>query len=237
MLEQANTTHKPNAISDPPRSKHRKQLHIQAPPPCSSLKCPPQLDVALLLEKAASDSTNCRQIPCAAHTTLNFLPARRCRFRCWPNRQVERLIKYRRHAAGQELHQDHVLALLSCSVTLEIQGTLFWGNLFLVGQPPKKKGKKGATEQLSLELHTIAFGVCFKAKEPFMFEANVRNRSQTSPPHLAISCGPSSPRKWLWVKHRYPKWNPGKWKHGPKSAVPCWFYFDPYPTNITENGT
>ena len=27
----------------------------------------------------------------------------------------------------------------------------------------------------------------------------------------------------------YPKWNPGKWKHGLKPAVPWWFHFDPYP--------
>ena len=25
--------------------------------------------------------------------------------------------------------------------------------------------------------------------------------------------------RWLWVKHMYPKWNPGKWKHGLKPAV------------------
>ena len=30
----------------------------------------------------------------------------------------------------------------------------------------------------------------------------------------------SNQRIWLWVKNRYPKRNPGKWKHGPKSAVP-----------------
>ena len=30
------------------------------------------------------------------------------------------------------------------------------------------------------------------------------------------------------VKNRYPNWNPSKWKHGPKPAVP-WFNFDPYP--------
>ena len=34
---------------------------------------------------------------------------------------------------------------------------------------------------------------------------------------------------WLWVKTRYPKWNPGKWKHGPKLAVFWWLNFDPYP--------
>ena len=33
----------------------------------------------------------------------------------------------------------------------------------------------------------------------------------------------------LWVKSMYPKWNPVKWKHGPKPAVPWWFNFDPYP--------
>ena len=26
----------------------------------------------------------------------------------------------------------------------------------------------------------------------------------------------------------YPKWNPGKWKHGLKRAVPWWLNFDPY---------
>ena len=25
---------------------------------------------------------------------------------------------------------------------------------------------------------------------------------------------------WVWVKNRYPKWNPGKWKQGLKPAVP-----------------
>ena len=29
---------------------------------------------------------------------------------------------------------------------------------------------------------------------------------------------------WLWVKNRYPKWNPGKWTHGLKPAVP-WCFF------------
>ena len=31
---------------------------------------------------------------------------------------------------------------------------------------------------------------------------------------------------WVWVKNRYPKWNPGKWKHGLKPEVLCWFYVD-----------
>ena len=35
---------------------------------------------------------------------------------------------------------------------------------------------------------------------------------------------------WLRGKHMYPKWSPGKWKHGPKPAVPCWSNFDPHPT-------
>ena len=30
-------------------------------------------------------------------------------------------------------------------------------------------------------------------------------------------------------KTRYPKWNPGKWKHRPKLAVAWWFNVDPYP--------
>ena len=32
------------------------------------------------------------------------------------------------------------------------------------------------------------------------------------------------------VKNRYAKWNPGKWQHGPKPAVPWWFNFDPHPS-------
>ena len=45
-------------------------------------------------------------------------------------------------------------------------------------------------------------------------------------------CVISSPKTerdatWLWVKIRYPKWNPSKWKLEP--AGPWWFHFDPYP--------
>ena len=40
--------------------------------------------------------------------------------------------------------------------------------------------------------------------------------------------------KWLWVKNMYTKWNAGKWKHGPKPAVPWWFNFDPYPSKVSR---
>ena len=33
---------------------------------------------------------------------------------------------------------------------------------------------------------------------------------------------------WLWVEHRYPKCNPGKWNRGLKPVVLQWFNFDPY---------
>ena len=33
---------------------------------------------------------------------------------------------------------------------------------------------------------------------------------------------------WLWVKDRYPEWNPGKWTYGRKPAGPCCFNFDSY---------
>ena len=33
-------------------------------------------------------------------------------------------------------------------------------------------------------------------------------------------------KRWLWVKNRYPKWNPGKRKHGLKPAFAWWFNFD-----------
>ena len=39
---------------------------------------------------------------------------------------------------------------------------------------------------------------------------------------------PSLFSTWVWVKNRYPKLIPGKWKHGLKPAVPCWSNFDPY---------
>ena len=35
---------------------------------------------------------------------------------------------------------------------------------------------------------------------------------------------------WSWLKKPVPKWNPGKWKHGPKPAVCPWlFNFEPHP--------
>ena len=35
---------------------------------------------------------------------------------------------------------------------------------------------------------------------------------------------------WLWSKFGTAnRGNPGKWKHGPKPAVPCWCNFDPFP--------
>ena len=37
--------------------------------------------------------------------------------------------------------------------------------------------------------------------------------------------------RWEWVKKRYSKWNPVKWKHGQKPAVPWCFNVDPYPDN------
>ena len=34
---------------------------------------------------------------------------------------------------------------------------------------------------------------------------------------------PDQKDTWLWVKNRYPKWNPGKWQHGtPKSPKALW---------------
>ena len=37
-------------------------------------------------------------------------------------------------------------------------------------------------------------------------------------------------------KNRYPKWNPGKWKHGLKPAVPWWISVDPYPNKKPLEG-
>ena len=37
---------------------------------------------------------------------------------------------------------------------------------------------------------------------------------------------------WLWLKKPVPKWNPGKWKHGPKPASPLLFNFEPHQCRI-----
>ena len=41
------------------------------------------------------------------------------------------------------------------------------------------------------------------------------------PPHLTASAWRENGKhlEWVWVKHGYPKWNPGKWKHKLKPAV------------------
>ena len=44
--------------------------------------------------------------------------------------------------------------------------------------------------------------------------------------HAAVSFSMSM---WLWVKHGYPTWNPGKWNQRLKPAVPRWLNFDPHP--------
>ena len=36
-------------------------------------------------------------------------------------------------------------------------------------------------------------------------------------------------QQWLWLKKPVPKWNPDKWKHGPKPAEPLLFNFEPHP--------
>ena len=42
-------------------------------------------------------------------------------------------------------------------------------------------------------------------------------------------------KTWLWVKNRYPKWNPGKRNQGLK-PVPWWLNFDPYPHVPQQSG-
>ena len=50
---------------------------------------------------------------------------------------------------------DRIAGDLSCSVTLGKKGDPFWGRPFLVGQPPKKKEKKGATQQLRIAIQDL----------------------------------------------------------------------------------
>ena len=47
-------------------------------------------------------------------------------------------------------------------------------------------------------------------------------------PILRPPCFSRKP-SWLWLKKLVPKWNPGKWKHGPKPAQPPLFNFEPQP--------
>ena len=46
-------------------------------------------------------------------------------------------------------------------------------------------------------------------------------RAAASP--AAWVCFLGEKTRWLWVKNRYSKWNPGKWKRGLQSAVPWSF--------------
>ena len=49
---------------------------------------------------------------------------------------------------------------------------------------------------------------------------------------LFMGCPPHQKRHkqtCSWLKEPVPKWNPGKWKHGPKPAKPLLFNFEPYP--------
>ena len=41
---------------------------------------------------------------------------------------------------------------------------------------------------------------------------------------------------WLWGKSMYPNWNPGKWKHGLKPAVPWWFNLTHTHTGVNCQG-
>ena len=43
-----------------------------------------------------------------------------------------------------------------------------------------------------------------------MFEQGV---GPTLPKKNRKAHGSKRQGKWLWVKNRYPKWHPGKWKH------------------------
>ena len=54
-------------------------------------------------------------------------------------------------------------------------------------------------------------------------------RASTRELHELVQRSCSISHTWLWVKNMYPKWNPGKWKHGLKPAVPWWCNFDADP--------
>ena len=51
-----------------------------------------------------------------------------------------------------------------------------------------------------------------------------------------LVCTASYVSMWLWVKNRYPKWNPGKWQHGQTPVVPRWFNVDPHPCGHASLG-
>ena len=81
-------------------------------------------------------------------------------------------------------------------------------------------------------LPVIKRALCGASKEPVTSsnrEALKRAWEYTNARQNWRTRGSGKTGKWQWVKNRYPKWNPGKWKHGLKSAVPWWFNFDPCP--------
>ena len=43
--------------------------------------------------------------------------------------------------------------------------------------------------------------------------------------------------KWLWLQKPVHKWNPGKWKHGPKPAYPPLFNFEPHPNGTFQHNS
>ena len=68
---------------------------------------------------------------------------------------------------------------------------------------------------LLASLKTIRKGVPYFTKYPFMY--------------ISRSCAIIYVMsKWVWVKHRHPKGNPGKWKQGVNIFDPWWLDFDPY---------
>ena len=68
------------------------------------------------------------------------------------------------------------------------------------------------------------FATALKFGQPLAFLA--RDSQCTMPRQECIS---QKKTKWLWVKNRYPKWNPGTWNQRLKPAVCWWLYFDPHP--------
>ena len=47
-----------------------------------------------------------------------------------------------------------------------------------------------------------------------------REHARAHSPKIEGTCnGSKGGARWLWLKKPVPKWNPGKWKHGPTPAV------------------
>ena len=95
---------------------------------------------------------------------------------------------------------------------------------------PKRRSIAGRTRgpfpqhSRSLELPRLKESSKAAKREPHGVPQTEPSDESTAPTEIRFPVS-----IWLWVKNRYPKWNPGKSNQGLKPVVPWWFIFHSYP--------